>query len=124
MVRRFLTRFGRRACLSGFDMPQTLGHGEAGGKVAAPIFGEFMVEALKDEAGIPFRVPSGVRLVRVNAKTGRPASPGEGNVILEAFKTDDIIGGGLSGDDLVIDPLSSATQDSINVDEDDLNGLY
>ncbi|HOP20928.1 MAG TPA: penicillin-binding transpeptidase domain-containing protein, partial [Amphiplicatus sp.] len=47
----------------GFDMPQSMGQGEAGGKVAAPIFGDFMAEALKDKAAIPFRVPSGIRLV-------------------------------------------------------------
>jgi penicillin-binding protein 1A len=104
----------------GFDMPQTLGRGEAGGKVAAPIFAEFMVEALKDEPAIPFRVPSGIRLVRVNAKTGRPAVAGDTNVILEAFKTDDIIGGGPTRDDLYLDPLSAAP----TADEENLDGLY
>ena len=34
----------------GFDQPSPLGEGEAGGRAAAPIFGEFMAEALKDEA--------------------------------------------------------------------------
>jgi len=106
----------------GFDLPQTLGRNEAGGTVAAPIFADFMVEALKDEPGIPFRVPSGVRLVRVDAKTGRPAS--SGNVILEAFKTDDIIGGGPSSEDLILDPLSSAGLNDDEPEEDDLNGLY
>ena len=104
----------------GFDLPQTLGQGEAGGKVAAPIFADFMVEALKDEPGIPFRVPSGVRLVRVDAKTGKPAT--SGNVILEAFKTDDIIGGGPSTEDLILDPLTSAGIEETT--EEDLNGLY
>lgn len=103
----------------GFDLPQTLGQGEAGGKVAAPIFADFMVEALKDEPGIPFRVPSGVRLVRVDAKTGKPAT--RGNVILEAFKTDDIIGGGPTGEDLILDPLLRTQPDE---PEEDLNGLY
>lgn len=106
----------------GFDLPQTLGQGEAGGTVAAPIFADFMVEALKDEPGIPFRVPSGVRLVRVDAKTGQPAS--SGNVILEAFKTDDIIGGGPSSEDLILDPLSSAGIVEDAPEEEDLNGLY
>ncbi|MBT8471589.1 MAG: penicillin-binding protein, partial [Marinicaulis sp.] len=107
----------------GFDMPQTLGQGEAGGKVAAPIFADFMVEALKNEAAIPFRVPSGVRLVRVNAATGQPASPGERNVILEAFKTDDVIGRGPAADELLIDPLSAAPN-AETAEEDGLNGLY
>lgn len=109
----------------GFDMPQTLGQGEAGGKVAAPIFADFMVEALKSDAGIPFRVPSGVRLVRVDAKTGRPSSTG--NVILEAFKADDIIGAGPTSEELILDPLSSTgfTREAPEEDPvDELNGLY
>lgn len=106
----------------GFDLPQTLGQGEAGGKVAAPIFGDFMVAALKETPGIPFRVPSGVRLVRVDSKTGRPSN-GEGRVILEAFKSDDIIGSGPSSEDLILDPLSSAG--IVNEEpEENLNGLY
>ena len=36
---------------------------------------------------MPFRVPSGIKLIRVDAKTGMRAGPGsEGKVILEAFK--------------------------------------
>ncbi|MEX6633901.1 penicillin-binding protein 1A [Hyphococcus sp. ECK-19] len=106
----------------GFDMPQTLGQGEAGGTVAAPVFADFMVEALKDEAGIPFRVPSGVRLVRVNAKTGRPATGGDRNVILEAFKADDVIGADPTRDELSLDPLSAAPRS--DTPKDELNGLY
>ncbi len=107
----------------GFDMPQTLGQGEAGGSVAAPIFADFMVEALKDKAGIPFRVPSGVRLVRVNARTGKPAGTGDTNVILEAFKAEDDPNASRSlEDDYTLDPLSAAPQAQDN--EEDLNGLY
>ncbi|PQA85768.1 penicillin-binding protein 1A [Hyphococcus luteus] len=108
----------------GFDMPQTLGQGEAGGHVAAPIFADFMVEALKDTPGIPFRVPSGVRLVRVNAKTGKPAGPGDGNVILEAFKAEDDPNHSRSlDDDYALDPLLSAAPNDAE-SEDELNGLY
>ncbi|MBM3517002.1 MAG: penicillin-binding protein 1A [Alphaproteobacteria bacterium] len=70
----------------GFDQPRTLGRGETGASVAAPVFRDFMAEALADQPALPFRIPSGVRLVRVNAETGRLARPGERNVILEAFK--------------------------------------
>lgn len=109
----------------GFDMPQTLGQGEAGGVVAAPIFGEFMAQALKDSAAIPFRVPSGVRLVRVNAKTGRPAAAGEGNVILEAFKAEDVIVQNMNADDLDdIDPFSAAPRQSEETRPESLDGLY
>jgi penicillin-binding protein 1A len=108
----------------GFDMPQPLGQGEAGGRVAAPAFGEFMAAALKDRPAIPFRVPSGIRLVRVNAKTGRPAGSSDPNVILEAFKTEDVVGQGLSADDLTLDPLSAAPRAEEPPPTDDLTGLY
>lgn len=70
----------------GFDTPRTLGPRDTGGVVAAPIFRDFMADALKDKPDIPFRVPPGVRLVRVNYKTGKPAKPGDELVILEAFR--------------------------------------
>lgn len=73
----------------GFDDPASLGDKETGGSIAAPIFRDFMSYALKDQPATPFRVPSGVRLVRVNAGTGRPAMPGDPKVILEAFKSTD-----------------------------------
>lgn len=72
----------------GFDTPQTLGPKDTGGVVAAPIFRDFMKEALKDKPDIPFRVPADVRLVRVNYETGKPAQPGDKIVILEAFRKD------------------------------------
>lgn len=107
----------------GFDMPQTLGQGEAGGTVAAPIFADFMNEALKDKAGIPFRVPSGIRLVRVNARTGKPAGAGDNNVILEAFKAeDDPNASRVLDDDFALDPLSAAPASEEN--DEDINGLY
>ncbi|MEE1568645.1 MAG: penicillin-binding transpeptidase domain-containing protein, partial [Alphaproteobacteria bacterium] len=69
----------------GFDQPKTLGR-ETGSSVAAPMFRDFMSQALDGKPGIPFRVPTGIRLVRVNAVTGLPAAPGDKRVILEAFK--------------------------------------
>ncbi|MGE0651322.1 MAG: penicillin-binding protein 1A, partial [Alphaproteobacteria bacterium] len=70
----------------GFDKPATLGKGETGSSVAAPVFKDFMERALKDEPNIPFRIPPGIRLVRVNPNTGLLARPGERRTILEAFK--------------------------------------
>ncbi len=107
----------------GFDLPSTLGQGEAGGKVAAPIFGDFMAAALAETPGVPFRVPSGIRLVRVNAKTGRPAAPGEGNIILEAFKAEDTFGDEPVFDDgFDLDPLAEGP--AADEQDEDLNGLY
>jgi penicillin-binding protein 1A len=70
----------------GFDTPRTLGDRETGGSNGAPIFRDFMAAALKDKPALAFRIPSGVRLVRVDPKTGQPARPGDRNVIWEAFK--------------------------------------
>ncbi|MBT5075009.1 MAG: penicillin-binding protein 1A [Kordiimonadaceae bacterium] len=70
----------------GFDSPRSMGRGEEGSSVAVPIFRDFMREALKDENTTPFRIPEGVRLVRVDPLTGQLATAGTKNTILEAFR--------------------------------------
>ena len=70
----------------GFDQPRSLGEKATGGRYSAPIFRDFMMEALKNEPATPFRVPPGIRLVRVDYYTGERAAPGAGKVIWEAFK--------------------------------------
>jgi penicillin-binding protein 1A len=71
----------------GYDKPQSLGNAATAGQYAAPVFRDFMQMALKDKPATPFRVPPGIKLIRVNASTGTRAGPGEGGgVILEAFK--------------------------------------
>ena len=69
-----------------FDEPRPLGPKETGSSVSAPIFRDFMIAALEHEPAIPFRIPPGIRLVRVNAGTGLLARSGDKQVILEAFK--------------------------------------
>ncbi|WP_225907970.1 penicillin-binding protein 1A [Hyphomonas sediminis] len=70
----------------GFDDNRSLGEGEAGGSVAGPIFTDFMEKALEKEPPTPFRIPPGVRLVKINAQTGALATPGTAIVIDEAFR--------------------------------------
>ena len=70
----------------GFDKPRTLGRTATGGGVAAPVVKEFMKYALADKPGAPFRVPPGIKLIRVDAKTGMRAGPDTQKAILEAFK--------------------------------------
>ena len=70
----------------GYDKPRHIGRLATGGHLAAPIVKDFLKVALADKPPIPFRVPPGIKLIRVNAKTGMRAGPGDGNVILEAFK--------------------------------------
>ncbi|NQY97447.1 MAG: penicillin-binding protein 1A [Henriciella sp.] len=71
---------------TGFDTPRTLGEGEGGGSVAGVIFTEFMERALADEPALPFRIPPGVRLVSVDARTGGMPTFATEEIILEAFR--------------------------------------
>jgi penicillin-binding protein 1A len=73
----------------GYDKPRSLGRGNAGtgGHLAAPIARDFLKLALVDKPAIPFKVPAGIKLIRVDSKTGMRAGPGDtGRTILEAFK--------------------------------------
>jgi penicillin-binding protein 1A len=71
----------------GYDKPRNLGRTATGGHLAAPIARDFMKLALSDKPAVPFRVPAGIKLVRVDSKTGMRAGPGDtGKTILEAFK--------------------------------------
>lgn len=69
----------------GFDDPRSLGRRETGSSVALPVFKDFMAEAIKDRTPVPFRMPSGIRNVRINADTGARAKPGDERTIWEAF---------------------------------------
>jgi penicillin-binding protein 1A len=70
----------------GYDTPRPMGKGMTGGHVAAPIFGEFMKMALADKKAVPFRIPPGIKLVRVSLRTGMRAQGAEADGVLEAFK--------------------------------------
>jgi penicillin-binding protein 1A len=71
----------------GFDDPRTLGKREQGATAAAPIFRDFMKDALAEEPAIPFRVPPGVVLVSVDRITGDPTPQSSPTAIMEAFKS-------------------------------------
>lgn len=70
----------------GFDNPRTLGPHEQGATVAAPIFRDFMKDALKDVPAIPFRVAPGIEEVPIDWKSGNPVPAGTPGAIMEAFK--------------------------------------
>jgi penicillin-binding protein 1A len=71
----------------GYDKPRHLGRGATGGHVAAPVVADFLKVALADKPAVPFRVPAGIKLIRIDAKTGMRVGPGQtSGVILEAFK--------------------------------------
>jgi len=70
----------------GYDKPRHIADRATGAALAAPIFRDFMKVALADKPPIDFSAPVGIKLVRVDPKTGMRAAPGDPRVILEAFK--------------------------------------
>lgn len=76
----------------GYDRPRTLGKKETGGSVALPAFTDFMKNALVDKPNLPFRIPRGIELVRVDMETGEPVSGvSSSRTVSEAFITGDPI---------------------------------
>lgn len=69
----------------GFDTPRSLGDGETGGSVAAPIFGEFMERAMEGMDPGAYDVPEGLEMVAIDPDTGFLAGPGSGSVV-QAFR--------------------------------------
>ena len=73
----------------GFDTPQTLGDKQTGAAVAAPIWNDFMTQALRDRPELDFRVPDGVTLAGWGCGT---------HECIDAFKPDQMPGsGGVGG---------------------------
>ncbi len=76
----------------GYDTPRSLGGYAQGGVIAAPIFKQFAMQAMKDMPVVPFRATSGVRMVRIDRRSGKrvygawPSDDPKSDVIWEAFK--------------------------------------
>ncbi len=70
----------------GFDTPQPMGRGEVGGRVALPIWIDYMKVALKDEPEYQRPIPPGMISARINAQTGKLLKPGDTSGLLEYFK--------------------------------------
>ncbi|MEZ5709477.1 MAG: PBP1A family penicillin-binding protein [Blastomonas sp.] len=76
----------------GFDQPRNLGGYAQGGNTAAPIFKEFAQAILPGMPVTEFRAPQGIRMVRIDRRTGRrvygdwPGDDPMAAVIWEAFK--------------------------------------
>lgn len=69
----------------GYDAPRSLGEKETGGSIAVPIFKEFMTHATDGKPPVPFRMPSGIRQVMVDATSGNRVSFGDPHGIWESF---------------------------------------
>lgn len=77
----------------GFDHPRPMGGYAQGGTLAAPIFKQFAQTALKDMPIVPFKAAPGIRMVRIDRRSGKKVFgvwPDTTNpkaaVIWEAFK--------------------------------------
>jgi penicillin-binding protein 1A len=111
----------------GFDKPRHIGRLATGGHLAAPVVRDFLKVELADKPPIPFSVPPGIKLIRVDAKSGMRAGPGDPKVILEAFKPGtappdsySVIG----ADGTAPAPTSQAAPDAGNVVRTGTGGLY
>ncbi|MCW2389401.1 penicillin-binding protein 1A [Sphingobium sp. B11D3B] len=76
----------------GFDQPRNMGGYAQGGTLAAPIWKSAMAPILKDMPKTPFVAPAGVRMVRVDRRSGKrvyggwPSDDPRTAIIWEAFK--------------------------------------
>ena len=70
----------------GYDKPRHIGRGATGGHIAAPIVKDFLKVALADKPAVPFRVPPGIKLIRIDPKSGMRIAAGSPGGLLEAFK--------------------------------------
>ncbi|MDD3799743.1 MAG: penicillin-binding transpeptidase domain-containing protein, partial [Novosphingobium sp.] len=78
----------------GYDKPRSLGGYAQGGRHAAPIFKQFVQETRNRWSDEPFPAPAGVRMVRIDRRTGKrvfdgwPSDDPKAAIIWEAFKPD------------------------------------
>ncbi|MGE0684718.1 MAG: penicillin-binding protein 1A [Candidatus Binatia bacterium] len=70
----------------GYDEKRSLGDKETGGRVAAPIWLEFMRAALGEAPVRDFALPNGITFVHINPRTGLRALPGSRSALLECFR--------------------------------------
>ncbi len=74
----------------GYDNPRSLGKFETGSKTAMPIFKEFIKKTANTNNARPFKVAENIKMMVVDAKTGKKASSKTKQAIFEAFKITDI----------------------------------
>jgi len=69
----------------GYDQPRSIGGHETAGKLAAPIWVDFMKRSLAESQIETFSPPEGVFQTLVNRKTGEPTSSSDPEAFLEYF---------------------------------------
>lgn len=69
----------------GFDKERTIGKSEVGGKAALPIWLSFMKDAHSNLPMMSFQIPDGVKIVKIDAETGKLPNSASARVISQAF---------------------------------------
>lgn len=69
----------------GFDKEQTIGRGEVGGKAALPIWLDYMKVAHTGLPPMSFPIPEGVKIVKVDAESGKLANSASQRTIMQAY---------------------------------------
>ena len=105
----------------GYDRPRSLGDSAQAALYTAPIFRDFMAMALKNKPNVPFRVPPGIKLIPVDARSGQRSS-GAGT-ILEAFKPGTAPPEGYSGGDASAKAVAASPDGDVAVGSG-TGGLY
>ncbi len=77
----------------GMDNPTPLGKFETGSKTALPIFRNFIEKAVKKSDARPFKVSEGIVMMVVDSQTGQKAKFSSKDIIMEAYKSDNVIDG-------------------------------
>ncbi len=70
----------------GYDNPSSLGKFETGSKTAMPVFAEFIKKTANSYTARPFKVPKNIKMMVLDAKTGKKATSKTKDIIIESFK--------------------------------------
>ncbi len=74
----------------GHDNPKKLGKFETGSKTALPIFKEFISKAVNNYEARPFKISKGIKMMVIDAETGKKADFGSKKTIIESYKKEKI----------------------------------
>ena len=74
----------------GMDEPESLGRYETGAKTAMPVFKNFVKKAIKKKDAKPFKVAPNITMIVIEPFTGKKASFGSKETIIEVFKKKNI----------------------------------
>ena len=74
----------------GMDEPKSLGRYETGAKTAMPVFKDFVKQAIKKKDARPFKIAPNISMMVVETSTGKKASFGSKETIVEAFKNEKV----------------------------------